>query len=223
MAKKILFSLLAIIVFCLISFKLYTPSPMANRHALPKPKLNSSMSVTQAIAQRHSTRSFSSEPITQQQLSQLLWAGQGITHDNKLRTTPSAGAKYPLELFIINSDSSFHYLADGHQLERLNAKPSREKIYQVALKQDWVKDAPLLIIIAADFDRTKQKYPEAAERFVWMEVGHCAQNIMLQATSMHLGIVGVGSFDADTMQKLLPTGEWTPLYILCIGNKLRSD
>ena len=87
--------------------------------SLPKPNQNGSMSLEQAIAGRRSWRDFSSKSLTLEQIGQLTWAAQGKDSKSGYRTTPSAGATYPLELFVVSGDGIFHYLLDEHSLETL--------------------------------------------------------------------------------------------------------
>jgi SagB-type dehydrogenase family enzyme len=225
-----------IILFCLAEalFLLWFFWPKQNvqlnhpRIKLLSPTLKSKISIEEAIHQRRSTRTFSKEQLSLQQLSQLLWAGQGITSANGFRTAPSAGAKYPLEFYVISNQihplqpGIYHYLPLTHELEKLSADVPKDKLYEWSYQQQWVKDAPLLLIIAGNFSKTEAKYHKYAPPYVYMEAGHAAQNIMLQSVSLNLSIVGVGSFSYSKIDQLLGLKHEKSLYILCIGKKVIS-
>jgi SagB-type dehydrogenase family enzyme len=222
-----------IVLLCLIEalFLLWFFWPKQNlrlnhsRIKLVSPILKSKISIEEAIHQRRSTRTFSNQQLSLQQLSQLLWAGQGITSANGFRTAPSAGAKYPLEIYVISNHihplqpGIYHYLPLSHELQKLSDDVPKNKLYEWSYQQPWVKDAPLLVIIAANFSKTEAKYHKHAPPYVYMEAGHAAQNIMLQSVSLNLGIVGVGGFAYSKINQLLGLKHEQSLYILCIGKK----
>lgn len=188
-----------------------------DRVDLPPPDLEGSMPVEHALAMRRSTRSFGSTPLTPRQLSQLLWAAQGENRPGK-RTAPSAGGLYPLELYLLDEHGLAHYRPDGHRIERLSRDDLREGLFMAALEQDPVRHAPAVFVIAGVTSRTAQKYGPRAERFVAMEAGHAAQNVLLQAAAMGLGAVPIGGFDDDRVRTTLglPT-QVEPLYLIPVG------
>jgi SagB-type dehydrogenase family enzyme len=198
------------------------------RIKLMSPILKSNISIEESIQQRRSIRTFSKEQLNLQQLSQLLWAGQGITSANGFRAAPSAGSKYPLEIYVISNQihtlkpGIYHYLPLTHELEKRSADVPKDKLYAWSYQQKWVRDAPLLLIIAANFSKTEAKYHKYAPPYVYMEAGHAAQNIMLQSVSLNLGIVGVGGFAYSKIDQLLGLKHEKSLYILCIGKKVIS-
>lgn len=191
---------------------------------LPAPKYTGKISVEAAILNRRSVREFSSEEITLEALSQLLWAAQGITGEEwgyKLRSVPSAGALYPVEIYTALKKGVYHYLPEEHSLEHVLKEDVRGKLYKASLQQDFIKDAPVVITIAAVFERTKSKYGERGTRYVYAEAGHVSQNIYLQCESLGLGTVAVGAFYDEAVQKVLglPRNH-KPIYLMPVGKKL---
>ena len=189
---------------------------------LPVPVTISQYSLEEALAQRISVRSFKEDGITLIDISQLLWAGQGVSHDNK-RTAPSAGALYPLELFLTgqigDNVGTYHYSPENHRLDKVNSDDLRDKLAAASLNQDFIKEAPLVMIVTGIYQRTTGKYRERGIRYVQLEAGHVAQNIALQATALGLGLTPVGAFDDDQVRELLDLDEqYTPLYVLPIGH-----
>ncbi len=202
-----------------------TPSPQApvtkTRAAipLPSPALASAKSLEEVLAQRRSVRAFEDQPLTTAQLGQLLWAAQGITHDRGYRTAPSAGALYPLELYVATPEGVFHYDPGQHQLLSTSPDDARANLYQVALRQEPVRQAPAVFIVAAVFQRTAEKYgQERSPRYVHLEAGHAAQNLLLQAVALGLGAVPIGAFHDEDVQRVLglPT-DHEPLYLIPVG------
>lgn len=199
-----------------------TPSPAApaaDEVRLPEPTLKGQMSVEETLARRRSVRQFDTRELTIAEVGQLAWAAQGITDPaTGHRTAPSAGALYPLELYLVKRDGAFRYVPEGHRLVPRSDKDLRGQLSQAALGQSAVREAPLDIVITGVYERTNIKYGDRAERYVQIEAGHVAQNIHLQAVALGLGSVSVGAFRDDEMAKVLslPTGE-TPLYIIPVG------
>ncbi len=186
---------------------------------LPEPVTESNVSLEEALNKRRSIRDFSETGLELDKISQLLWAGQGITQKiSGYRTSPSAGALYPLDLFLIKEDGAYHYQPVGHRLERLIRDDIRKELSKSCLDQSFVSEAPVSIIITAVYERTTVKYGERGIRYVHMEAGHSCQNILLQATALGLGAVPVGAFYDDSIKKLLdlPT-YYTVLYVIPVG------
>ncbi len=195
---------------------------------LPAPRLDSKCSIESALSQRRSIREYGDEPLSLEEVSQLLWSGQGISDPKGLRMVPSAGGLYPLELYLLagNVDNLFSgtykYRPKGHILVRMDHGDKRAELSAVALEQECVRDAAVVIVIAAIYMRTTVKYFERGIRYVDMEVGHVGQNISLQAVSLGLGSVVVGAFDDHKVKRLLkfPENE-QPLYLIPVG-KVKS-
>ncbi len=187
---------------------------------LPKPVMKDGMSVEEALSRRESVRSFSAKALTDKEISQLLWSGQGKTRHWGGRTAPSAGALYPLELYIALPDGVFRYHPENHQLVlHLNENVSAF-LARAALGQSCVHEAPAVIIIAAVYKRVTSKYGGRGERYVMIEVGHAAENILLQAVSLGLGAVPVGAFSDRQVQEVLHLPhDHEPLYLIPIGHE----
>lgn len=189
------------------------------------------MSLAEAISRRKSIRYFADQPLSQSQLSQILWATQG-TADSPWgrRTVPSAGATYPLEVFIVCGgngieeigDGIYHYNIDNHSLTRHHQGDVRLELARAALDQEFIYQAPLDIVICAEYERTLQRYGARGERYVHIEVGHAGQNIYLQATALGLATVAVGAFHDEEVRKVLRLDKrYKPLYIMPVGLGLR--
>lgn len=199
---------------------------------LPFPRLRGSISLEEALANRRSVREFSDDPITLEELGQLLWATYGISEvRHGFRTAPSAGALYPLEIYAVVGERGvayggrfleagvYHYDVYRHSLVLRRRGDFREALYRAALEQDWVLAAPLSIVIAAVYQRTARVYGERGRvRYVPMDVGHAGQNLYLQAVALGLGTVAVGAFDDGAVAEALGLPpEETPLYIMPVG------
>ena len=185
---------------------------------LPKPNLDGSMSLEQSIASRRSCRDFRSQPLTLEQIGQLAWAAQGQDAKSRYRTVPSAGATYPLELFVVNEQGFFHYLPGKHALEKLAGQDLRSALATAAWGQEFIEAAPLTMVFAAEFDRTTRRYGKRGIRYVYMEAGHAAQNVHLQAEVLGLGSVAVGAFDDASVSKVLSLPiNFEPVYMVVVG------
>jgi len=187
---------------------------------LPEPMTAGEMSLEEVLASRRSLRKFSDEELTLQEVSQLLWAAQGITLESKgFRTAPSAGALYPLEVYLLDSSAVYHYLPEKHALERILNLDLRQEMMSAALGQWAVGDAPVVFVITGVVQRTAAKYGKRAERYVYIEAGHSAQNLLLQATALGLGGVPIGAFYDDEVAEVLdlPGGELS-IYIIPVGH-----
>lgn len=206
---------------CDVSDASSTPQPaILQRTPLPAPTLSGSRSLEEILASRRSVRDFDSEPLTQSEIGQLLWAAQGITDPHGYRTAPSAGALYPLELYLAIRDGVFHYHPASHELETLGTEDSRQQLFQAALHQEPVRQAPAVFVLTAVYERTAGKYGEVrTPRYVHLETGHAAQNLLLQATALGLGAVPIGAFHDDAVQAALGLpADHRPLYLIPVGH-----
>jgi SagB-type dehydrogenase family enzyme len=206
----------------------FEPTEVHGFVELPSPETTGTMSVEEAIQRRRSIRSYTDEPLSLQDVSQLVWAAQGITDPaRKFRAAPSAGATYPLEVYVVVGNNCVTGLAEGlyrydpyeHRLEYILKGDLRSSLAEAALGQSWVREAPINIVIAAVYERTTSRYGERGIRYVHMEAGHVGQNLYLQAVARGLCMVVVGAFYDDQVQGLLqlPTDQ-EPLYIIPIGH-----
>lgn len=198
---------------------------------LPEPTPDGRLSVERAIATRASRRTFASDPVTLEDVSQLLWAAQGITHVRngvRMRAAPSAGATYPLETFLevapdgcaVLEAGLYRYEQANHRLEQTIVTSCHDELTAAALGQDVVRDAPATIALAANVDRTRRQYPAHAERYVHMEAGHVAENVHLVCASRELDTCPVGAFSDDEIHAVLDlSDELEPLYLLPFGKR----
>jgi SagB-type dehydrogenase family enzyme len=198
------------------------PAPVID---LPEPQRTGSMSVEQALALRRSVRSYAPDPLTLEEIAQLLWAAQGVTALARgFRTTPSAGATFPLEVDLLVTgvdglaDGVYRYRVRDHALERRIVGDRRRELYEAALRQSSVRDAPVVMVISAVVSRTARRYGQRAERYVHMEAGHAAQNVYLQGASLHIGTVVIGAFrDGRVADVLRLPAQEQPLYLMPLG------
>ena len=192
---------------------------------LPEPKYDSNTSVEQALLERRSVREYKDEPLTLTEVSQLLWAAQGITDPRRdFRTAPSAGVLYPLEVYAVIGDTTgvatgvYKYNSHKHELVKVRNGDVRDKLTIAALGQTWVGEGAIVIVFSTVYERTTQKYGDRGIRYVHIEVGHAAQNVFLQAVSLNLGTVVVGAFKDEEVKKILNMpDEEHPLYMMPVG------
>jgi SagB-type dehydrogenase family enzyme len=188
---------------------------------LPKPRTSGDVSVEAAIAERRSVRRYSPESLKLEEIGQLLWATQGITGDKKAqRAAPSAGGRHPLILYVCRDDGVWRYHPEGHTLTQHSNQDVRESLVDVSWRQKFIAEAPCVFIISAIFERTIERYQERGQvRYVPMDAGHAAENLLLQAVALGLGGVPVGAFDDAGVAKALalPKQE-EPLYIIPVGH-----
>lgn len=199
--------------------------PVGDQIKLPEPRYDSDTSVEQALLKRRSARAYKDEPQTLAEVSQLLWAAQGITDPQRgFRTAPSAGALYPLEVYVVIENVKgvekgvYKYTPHEHGLNGVRKGSTRDELMKAALGQTSVGEGAIVVVIAAVYERTTQKYGERGIRYVHMEAGHAAQNVYLQAVSLNLGTVVIGAFEDEAVQKVLNMQEEEhPLYIMPVG------
>ncbi|HCJ66115.1 MAG TPA: nitroreductase [Elusimicrobia bacterium] len=186
---------------------------------LPQPKTKGELSVEEAIFTRRSVRSFEDKPLTLEQISQLLWSAQGITYARGgYRAAPSAGATYPLDVYLVSADGFFHYLPEEHNLEKISSENRLIALSEAALDQEWVRNVVVNLVITAIFERTTTRYGRRGIGYVYIEVGHTAENVHLQAISLGLVSLPVGAFDDDEVAKVLALpSRVKPIYIIPIG------
>jgi SagB-type dehydrogenase family enzyme len=200
--------------------------PSAEPVRLPEPRSKSGTSVEEALLKRRSVCEYSKSTLTLPQVSQLLWSAQGITGQDGSRTAPSAGALFPLEVYLVVghvdglSSGIYKYEPHGHELTLVASGDKRKVLYRAALEQESVRDGAAAIIIAALYERTTRKYGERGIRYVHMEAGHAAQNVYLQASSLNLGTVVIGAFQDELVKKVLQmSNKESPLYIMPVGRR----
>ena len=200
---------------------------------LPVPKLKSTVSVEEAMLNRRSVRDFKSDALSLEQVSQVLWAAYGVTKEMSspsflrggLKTAPSAGALYPLEIYVIVGNVNglekgiYKYLPEGHFLIKIYEQDIRKELAEAALNQEFIEQAPVSLVYSAVYSRTTKKYKDRGrERYVCMDLGHSAENVCLQVVAMGLGTCPVGAFEDRMVRNviMIPDNE-EPLYIMPIG------
>lgn len=194
---------------------------------LPKPAQRG-LAVEDAIARRRSARSFLPQSISLSQLSLLLQSTAGVTGragDRALRAMPSAGALYPVEVYAAVHDVDgappglYHYRPEPHALEPVREGQLRDALADISLGQRLFAEAALNVVLTAVAERTQRKYRHLTSRFVAIEVGHTAQNLLLQATSLGLGATPIGVFKENELARLLQldTAHEEPLYLIGVG------
>ncbi|MGD8534819.1 MAG: SagB/ThcOx family dehydrogenase [Candidatus Aminicenantes bacterium] len=197
--------------------KTYKHYPEAPKYKLEIPQKEGGMPLWEAINQRHSIRNFKDLPLKKDNLSQLLWATQGITHESmgfEFRAAPSAGALYPVETYLAIHNVQeiesgiYHYGVPNHDLEQLKKGDFREAVARAALDQDMAYSANVVFIWTAVFQRSKWKYDQRAYRYVYLDAGHIAQNLALAAVSLGLGTCQIGAlYDGEVNALIEVDGE----------------
>jgi SagB-type dehydrogenase family enzyme len=225
-ANPLALSLIIAFALALPVFSVGLRSALADPVKLPEPKYDSKVSVEKALFERRSIRDYTDEAVTIGDVSQLLWAAQGITDPAGYRTAPSAGALYPLEVYLVAGKVAtlpagiYRYKPRGHELDRIIEGDKRVELSNAALGQTALKQAPASIVLTAFYERTTQKYRDRGTRYVHMEAGHAAGNVCLQAVSLGLGTVVIGAFYDDDVKKVMQLGgSEEPLYLIPFGKR----
>lgn len=188
--------------------------------SLPSPDVSGRSSLAQAITRRRSVRNLASSPLAIEHISQLCWAGQGITEPSEgLRAAPSAGGLFPIELYVVRCEGIDHYLPAEHRLRRHLEGDVRAALQRAALDQEMIGAAPVCFVIATVVKRLARRYGARAERYSLIEVGHVAQNMLLQVTALGLASVPVAAFDEGPVGRILklPNGQQA-IYLLPVGH-----
>jgi SagB-type dehydrogenase family enzyme len=194
---------------------------------LPLPQLEGKISVEEALTRRRSRRVFKDYSLTMEQVSQLLWSAQGITEKRiGFRTAPSAGATYPLDIYLVVGEDKveglkagvYHYSPHHHSLTIILEEDKRRELARACLRQRFIEDAPISLIITAEFSRITNRYGKKGIYYVYMEAGHVGQNVYLQAESSGLGTVVIGAlYEEDVSQALNLLAQHIPLYVMPVG------
>jgi SagB-type dehydrogenase family enzyme len=193
---------------------------------LPSPHTSSTVSIESALRQRRSIRAYHPEALSIDEVSQLLWAAQGITNNAGHRTAPSAGALYPLEILLVTGEvegldpAVYRYLPANHALVLQQSGDRRQDLQTAALGQSVIGDARAVIVIAAVYERTMQKYGDRGIQYTHIEVGAAAQNIYLQAEALEIGTVFIGAFYEDPVKAALGlANDEEPIGLMPVGKK----
>ncbi len=202
-------------------------------YILPAPAMEGTVSVEKALANRRSHRSFVSGQISSQDISQILWAAYGVTKPwsgknqtgEGLRTAPSAGGIYPLEIYVLIGNVKdiepgvYKYIAAGHKITRTINEDMKSQLCAAALGQEMIMKAPACLVYSAVYSRVTERYGERGQdRYVCMDLGHSAENVYLQAEALNLGTCAVGAFKDEEVKAVMHMpDEEEPLYIMPIG------
>jgi SagB-type dehydrogenase family enzyme len=209
--------------------ELYKTYPGARIVALPEPRLEGGLPAARAIATRRSTRSYSGQPISLDELSRFLFLTSGISSDkfgNARRTAPSAGALYPIEVYPIvhNIDGIergvYHYAYREHALELIRAEDMRSRVVEHGLGQEFLGQCGAVLFVTMILQRMRPKYQDRSYRYGLLEAGHVGENAYVAATEMGLGACGVGAFMDDAMNEMLGVDgvEEAVVYMLAVGH-----
>lgn len=190
---------------------------------LAKPSLGGQVSLERAVAQRRSCRDYRSDPLSFEQVSQLLWAAQGVTDGRGLRAAPSAGACYPLEVYLVCPYGVFKFRPREHAVVKTGEGDRRGRLARAAAGQSFIARAPVTIAFAAVYQRTLGRYGERGFRYVYMDTGAAAENVHLQAEALDLGSVSVGAFDDDAVGAVIELpGDEKAVYLIPVGKRAQG-
>jgi SagB-type dehydrogenase family enzyme len=186
---------------------------------LPPPDELGGPPIALTLGRRRSIREFSSGQLSAHEMSQLLWAAQGVTDAARgLRTAPSAGALYPLEVDVVTEQGLFRYRPRNHALLLRDTRDLRPSLSRAALSQPCIAHAACVFAMLMVTARTTAKYGARGLRYAVLEAGHAAQNILLQACALGLGAVPVGAFaDAAVAHALDCGASEEPVYLIAVG------
>jgi SagB-type dehydrogenase family enzyme len=207
------------------TYKRYRSAP---RIPLSPPQTEGGGPIWDTLGQRRSVRRFRDSPLQEAELSQLLWAMQGITWMDRrlaLRTAPSAGALYPVETYAVIhtvegiEPGVYHYGVEKHELEQLKAGDFRKDVAQAALDQEIAYRANVVFAWTAIFERSKWKYRQRAYRYVYLDAGHIAQNVALGAVALGLGSCQIAALYDEEVNALLGVDgvEESAIYMTVVG------
>ena len=194
------------------------------RITLPEADVHDGSALAEAFARRRSVRDYTERELTLAQIARLLWAAQGTNDPSGLRTAPSAGALYPLELILVAGNVAglksgvYRYQVRRHALKLVAEGDLRPRLAKAALGQTWLADGAAVVVVTAIYERTTRKYGKRGKRYIQIEVGHAAQNVLLQAAVLGLGAAVVGAFDDAAVVDVLGLPDLEqPLYLLPVG------
>ena len=186
---------------------------------LPPPHLVGPLSLEEALRRRRSRRDFSGDPLSPAELGQVLWAAHGLTGPDGRRTAPTAGNTLPHEVYAVTPAGAFRYDGAAHSLEAIDPADLRAPLRSVTRDDDHLLQAGAVIVLAVVADRTTARYPERADRYLAMGLGHAAQNVLLQAEALGLWAYPVGAHDPEGVARLLRLPEeCSPLYMVPVGH-----
>lgn len=196
---------------------------------LPRPQTEGGPGLWAVIQARRSQRDFRREPISREQLAQLLWATQGLTASEEghaLRAAPSAGACYPIDTYLVVNRVEgleaglYRYNVESVTLERRRRGDLSAAIAAACLDQEMAAEAAVVFAWAAVIARSKRRYHERAYRYIYLDAGHIGENLHLAATALGLGCCAIGAFFDDEVNEILGLDglEQTAVYLSVVGH-----
>lgn len=204
-------------------------NPEQSRITLPVPDFEGKI-LEKTILERRSIREYSEEELSLYELSMILWAGNGITDERGLRSAPSAGGLYPIDMYIVPnrvenaSCGLYKYIPGSHEIVLVEEGEFAEQMYQLSYEQEHVRNAAVVVVLVAVPERTTVKYGEEGKGYVFMEAGHIAENMLLEAVSLGLGAVPVGGFEKENMDDLFGLEEnEDSIYMVLVGKTIRES
>jgi SagB-type dehydrogenase family enzyme len=211
--------------------KTYKRYPSVPKITLSPPKTKDGAPIWDVLRRRRSERRYQDAPLLEAELSQLLWASQGITHAHQnygFRTAPSAGALYPVETYlVVNSIEEiqpgvYHYAVEDHELEQLKAGDFGDPVARAALDQGMAAQASAVFVWTGVFGRSKWKYKQRAYRYVYLDAGHIAENLALAAVALGLGSCQIAALYDEEANELLGVDgvEESTIYMTAVGKPL---
>jgi SagB-type dehydrogenase family enzyme len=206
----------------------YKRYPSTPRIALSPPQTEDGTPIWDVLRQRRSQRRYQDAPLLEAELSQLLWASQGITQVRQgysFRTAPSAGALYPVETYLVVNavegiePGVYHYAAESHELEQLKKGDFSPEIAKAALDQGMAARANVVFVWTGVFGRSKWKYKQRAYRYVYLDAGHIAENLALAAVALELGSCQIAALYDEEANELLGVDgvEESTIYMTTVG------
>lgn len=226
--KKVFwYSLLSIVLFFYQIGVCQSMKFAQNKNAivLKQPKYNSNVSVEVSILKRRSVRSFANESVSFEDFSQILWSAYGITDKvRNFHSVPSAGAIYPLEVFVVVNNvrnipvGIYKYFPEDHKILCIKDGDYRKDLFDFSYGQMPVKESAFVVIFCANYEKTMARYRQRGIKYVDIEVGHCGQNVYLQCVSLGLGTVAIGAFDENRVKSMLDLdSKIIPIYLMPVG------
>jgi SagB-type dehydrogenase family enzyme len=215
-------SILAIVLVCFATLGLgqrrtrISPQEVIQ---LTDPNLTGTLTFEEVLAKRRTVHQFSTEALKRSQIGQLAWAGQGVTDPQRgLRTAPSAGAMYPIELFFATAEGVYSYRPADHSLVQTSQQDIRSNLARATTTPEPIVAAGCSIIVTGSTRKLTSRFGKNSRTFVALEAGHVAQNIQLQAVCLGLGSVAIGGLDTTAVRKVCRMSRDTePLYVICVG------
>jgi SagB-type dehydrogenase family enzyme len=197
--------------------------------SLPKPAYKGTVTVEEALRARRTHRSFVSRGLTLKQFSQILWGAYGVTakeYGYFLKTAPSAGALYPIDIYAVLGGAGvetlapgvYHFRPENHSVRLIKEGDLRVQLARDSVHQMWMAESPLMLVITGEYERSSVKYGRRGKTYTHIEAGHVGQNIFLQAEAIGLKAGIVGAFDNKRIIKTMGLpARHDPLLLMPVG------